>query len=94
MRLRRILPGALLVAGLVLVVANGRGLALDGIQLYRATLAPLAEAAGARCRFEPTCSRYAEIVIGRDGALAGGWQAIWRIARCHPWTPPGTADEP
>jgi putative component of membrane protein insertase Oxa1/YidC/SpoIIIJ protein YidD len=47
-----------------------------------------------RCRFTPTCSRYAEIVIARDGAVRGGIKAIERIARCGPWTKPGTRDDP
>jgi putative component of membrane protein insertase Oxa1/YidC/SpoIIIJ protein YidD len=47
-----------------------------------------------RCRFTPTCSRYAEIVIVRDGGVRGGIKAIARIARCGPWTPPGTRDDP
>jgi len=34
-----------------------------------------------RCRFTPTCSRYAEAVIARDGVIRGGMKAITRIAR-------------
>jgi putative membrane protein insertion efficiency factor len=88
----------LLVAAALSTVAalaiGGRSLALAGIAGYRQTLAPVAEALGARCRFEPTCSRYAEAVIARDGVLGGGWKAVRRVARCHPWTPPGTRDDP
>jgi len=49
---------------------------------------------GFRCRFNPTCSHYAEAVIARDGLIAGGWKAARRLARCTPWTPLGTVDEP
>ena len=69
-------------------------LMLAGIHLYQATLSPRLGALGARCRFTPTCSRYAEAVIRRDGALAGGWKALSRLARCGPWTPAGTVDPP
>jgi len=64
------------------------------IGLYRRTLSPLVGGAGVRCRFAPTCSRYAEAVIRRDGAVVGTARALWRIARCMPWTPENTLDPP
>jgi hypothetical protein len=67
---------------------------LGGIHLYQRTLSPLAARAGLRCRFTPTCSRYAEIVIARDGIVRGGLEALTRIVRCGPWTAPGTRDDP
>jgi len=41
------------------------------------------------CRFEPTCSCYAIEVLQRHGPLRGGWLALRRILRCHPWHPGG-----
>jgi putative membrane protein insertion efficiency factor len=56
----------------------GRGL----VALYRVTLSPLL---GPHCRHLPTCSEYADEAIGRFGLWAGGWMALARILRCHPW---------
>jgi putative membrane protein insertion efficiency factor len=37
------------------------------------------------CRFQPSCSAYAITAIERYGAAHGGWLAVKRILRCHPW---------
>lgn len=42
-----------------------------------------------RCRFRPTCSAYAVDSIRAHGLLIGGWRALRRLARCHPWNPGG-----
>ncbi|MFO8075933.1 MAG: membrane protein insertion efficiency factor YidD [Egibacteraceae bacterium] len=42
-----------------------------------------------RCRFAPTCSAYAYEALGRHGALRGGWLAVKRVSRCHPFNPGG-----
>lgn len=41
------------------------------------------------CRFTPTCSSYAITSIEKYGLLKGGWLALRRIGRCHPWNPGG-----
>jgi uncharacterized protein len=56
----------------------GRGL----ITLYRYTLASLV---GFRCRHLPSCSEYADAALDRFGLWAGGWVALARLLRCHPW---------
>ena len=79
----------------VLIVAlNAQPLALAAIHGYQLMLSPVAARIGLRCRFTPTCSRYAEAVIARDGVVRGGWKAVRRVARCGPWTTPGTIDPP
>lgn len=67
---------------------------LGGIDLYQATLSPINRKAGARCRFQPTCSHYGEGAIRKHGALVGTGKTVWRILRCGPWTPAGTIDPP
>lgn len=67
---------------------------LAGIGLYRQTLQPLSAALGARCRLEPSCSRYGEAVLRRHGTLTGSWLIAGRLLRCGPWTPLGTVDPP
>jgi len=73
---------------------NAQPIAIAAVRVYRETLSPIAARVGIRCRFTPTCSRYAEIAIARDGAIKGGWKALKRVARCNPFTPFGTKDDP
>ena len=40
---------------------------------------------GPSCRFEPSCSGYAQLAIQQHGALAGTYLAVHRIVRCGPW---------
>ena len=61
-------------------------LGLGLIRLYQLTLSNLTPNT---CRFEPSCSRYGYEAIDRYGLLRGGWLAIRRIMRCHPFNPGG-----
>ena len=56
------------------------------IIVYQRILSPLF---GARCRFYPSCSAYAEEAIRRHGAMKGSWMALRRLSRCHPLHPGG-----
>jgi putative membrane protein insertion efficiency factor len=91
-----LLLGCLLAADLARPPASQASarLLLGGIHLYQATLSPRLGALGVQCRFRPTCSHYAAGAIARYGALSGSLRAAWRIARCGPWTRPGTYDPP
>lgn len=51
------------------------------IQLYRWTLSPLV---GRFCRFQPTCSRYAQEALHLHGPWRGSWLTVRRLCRCHP----------
>lgn len=61
-------------------------LLLAVIRGYRRAVSPLL---GKRCRFHPTCSAYAEIAVRAHGPARGGWLAVRRVARCHPFNPGG-----
>ena len=37
------------------------------------------------CRFRPTCSAYAYEAINKYGAVKGGYLALKRLLRCHPF---------
>lgn len=52
------------------------------IDFYRKGISPLTPPS---CRFIPTCSEYAMQAIERYGALKGGWLALRRLLKCHPF---------
>ncbi len=59
-----------------------RHLAAFLIRIYQWTVSPLL---GPRCRFYPSCSQYAHEALLRFGLVRGGWLALKRLGRCHPW---------
>jgi len=68
------------------------------LRAYKWAISPMLPAA---CRYVPTCSEYAMEAVERYGALRGGWMALGRVLRCHPFAGAGydpvvrrTMDEP
>jgi putative membrane protein insertion efficiency factor len=49
---------------------------------------------GPSCRFYPTCSNYAIEAVKLHGAARGGWLAVRRVCRCHPWNAGGNDPVP
>tara|TARA_B100001093_G_C26283184_1_gene781999 strand:+ start:415 stop:636 length:222 start_codon:yes stop_codon:yes gene_type:complete len=52
------------------------------IRVYQWVISPLFPPS---CRFNPTCSSYAIEAITNFGIFKGGFLAIKRIGKCHPW---------
>jgi len=52
------------------------------VYVYRICISPLIPP---RCRYIPSCSQYTIEAVKKHGAVRGGWFAIKRISRCHPW---------
>jgi putative membrane protein insertion efficiency factor len=55
---------------------------------YKYTLSPFLHAASGgigACRYQPTCSEYAAIAVSEYGVMRGGWMALRRLLRCHPF---------
>jgi putative membrane protein insertion efficiency factor len=68
------------------------------LRAYKWAISPMLPAA---CRYVPTCSEYALEAVEIYGALRGGWMALGRVLRCHPFAGAGydpvvrrTIDEP
>ena len=52
------------------------------IRFYRRAISP---ARPPCCRFIPTCSAYALEAVEKYGACKGGWLALRRLCKCHPF---------
>lgn len=57
--------------------------ALAPIKAYRRWVSP---GLAPRCRYEPSCSAYAEEAVGRFGLIRGSILAAWRLMRCNPFS--------
>ena len=56
---------------------------LSLIRFYQRNISPYTPPS---CRYTPTCSNYAIEAINKYGALKGGWLALRRLLRCHPFS--------
>ena len=59
---------------------------LQLLRAYKWGISPILPPA---CRYLPTCSEYAIEAVERYGAVRGGWKALARILRCHPFAGSG-----
>ncbi len=53
------------------------------VRFYRRAVSPYKKPC---CRYIPTCSLYALEALEKYGARKGGWLALKRVCRCHPWS--------
>lgn len=60
-----------------------KGFLLAVIRFYQRRISPLFPPC---CRYRPTCSAYAIQAITKYGPAKGGWLALKRISRCHPFS--------
>jgi uncharacterized protein len=60
-----------------------RTLVLAPVVVYQRVVSP---ALPRRCKYEPTCSRYAVQAVAEFGILRGLVLATWRLLRCNPWS--------
>jgi uncharacterized protein len=56
---------------------------LAPIRVYQRWISP---ALPRRCKYEPTCSAYAVQAIRELGVVRGSVLAVWRLARCNPFS--------
>lgn len=63
-----------------------RWVALKLIRFYQIAISPMFPSA---CRYYPTCSQYGYEAIEKYGIMRGGWMAVRRVLRCHPFRPGG-----
>jgi putative membrane protein insertion efficiency factor len=64
-------------------------LVIWGLRLVRVALIPFASMTSVTprvCKYEPTCSHYAEDAIRVHGPVRGLAMATWRLLRCNPWS--------
>ncbi len=61
------------------------------IRVYQLVISPVLPQS---CRFYPSCSSYAIEAITQFGPVRGGWLALRRLGRCHPWNPGGVDHVP
>ena len=59
-----------------------KALLLALIRFYRRYISPSTPPC---CRFIPTCSEYALQAVEKYGAWKGGWLALRRLSKCHPF---------
>ena len=52
------------------------------VKFYQNSISPFTPPS---CRYTPTCSEYALQALRKYGPFKGGWPALKRILRCHPW---------
>lgn len=61
------------------------------VRLYQLIISPWL---GTNCRFQPTCSEYAQEAVEKHGPFKGSWLTLKRLGKCHPWGGSGIDEVP
>lgn len=68
-----------------------RATVMGVIRGYQLVISPMT---GPTCKYYPSCSHYGLEAVRVHGAFVGSGLALWRIARCNPWSVGGVDDVP
>lgn len=68
------------------VSRTARLVVICAIHIYQGMIRPFLIGS---CKFHPTCSNYAAQAVQAHGVVRGGWLALRRLLRCHPFGPGG-----
>jgi len=68
------------------VIARLLILVLRGVRLALTPFVAMTSITPRVCKYEPTCSHYAEQAIRAHGPIKGLGLAVWRVLRCNPWS--------
>ncbi len=61
-------------------------LAISLVRVYQICISPFL---GRNCRYVPSCSQYYILAVQKYGLISGSVRGLFRILRCHPWSPVG-----
>ena len=60
------------------------------LEIYRRWISPVVTSLfGDVCRFQPSCSQYAQLSFTQHPPLTAGWLTLRRLCKCHPLGPHG-----
>ena len=68
------------------MIARALILVLRGVRIVLTPFAATTSITPRVCKYEPTCSHYAEQAIRVHGPVKGLGLALWRVLRCNPWS--------
>jgi putative membrane protein insertion efficiency factor len=74
------------IASAVRVLVIG---ALRGMRLLLVPFQGMVSLTPRLCKYEPSCSCYAEHAVRSHGVVRGLGLAGWRVMRCNPWSSGG-----
>jgi hypothetical protein len=63
-------------------IGVGARIGMAAVRVYQIVVSPML---GPACRYQPSCSAFALEALARHGLWRGGWLALRRLLRCHPF---------